>query len=196
MNKTPRRDDRRERLIEAAARLFHQQGYERTSVRQLAEAVGILSGSVFHHFDSKEDILLAVMSTTIDTMTRRLGEAARSASGTRERLLALIRTELDLLHGKTRHGVAVIFFQWNSLGTASQKRLLSMREEYENIWLETLQDARAECGLQADPFIARRLLTGANGWTIYWYHPDGPLSLDELANTILAMLTGPSCTAN
>ncbi len=190
MNNPPRQDDRRDRLIEAAARLFRKQGYERTSVRQLAEAVGILSGSVFNHFDSKEDILLAVMSTTITTMIERLSQAANSTSSTRQRLLALIRTELDLLHGNTRDGVSIIFFQWNSLSTENQKKLLSMREEYERMWLDALQSARDEGYLVADPFIARRLLTGANGWTIYWYHRDGALSLDELAGTILGMLTG------
>jgi len=190
LTRTPRQDDRRDRLIEAAARLFRKQGYERTSVRQLAEAVGILSGSVFHHFDSKEDILLAVMSTTITTMIERLREAAGSASTTRGRLLALIQTELDLLHGNTRDGVSIIFFQWNSLSNANQKELLAMREEYERIWLDALQAARDGGALNAEPFIARRLLTGANGWTIYWYHRDGALSLDELAGTILGMLTG------
>jgi TetR/AcrR family transcriptional regulator, cholesterol catabolism regulator len=190
LNRTPRQDDRRDRLIEAAARLFRKQGYERTSVRQLAEAVGILSGSVFHHFDSKEDILLAVMSTTITTMTERLSEAASSTSTTRDRLLALIRTELDLLHGKTRDAVSIIFFQWNSLSSENQKKLLAMREEYERIWLDALQAARDDGGLNAEPFIVRRLLTGANGWTIYWFHLDGALSLDELAGTILGLLTG------
>jgi len=188
LNKTPRLDDRRDRLIDAAARLFRQQGYERTSVRQLAEAVGILSGSVFHHFDSKEDILMAVMSTTIETMIERLSKASESASAPSQRLRELVRTELDLLHGDTRDGVAVAFFQWHSLGTHGQEQVLGQRAEYEAIWLDALEAARSAGLIDGEPFIIRRLLTGANGWTIYWYRPDGDLTIDGLANQILRLL--------
>lgn len=192
MNRTPRLENRREHLIQTAARLFNDQGYERTSVRQLAEAVGILSGSVFHHFDSKEDILLAVMTTTIETMTNRLQAASAASNDVSERLLALIRTELELLHGDTRHGVAVTFFQWHSLGETNQQHVLAMRADYERIWLDALGQAHASGLIHTDPFITRRLLTGANGWTIYWYRPDGRLDLDALAAEVRTLLTGPA----
>jgi TetR/AcrR family transcriptional regulator, cholesterol catabolism regulator len=191
MNRTPRLDDRRERLIEAAARLFHEQGYERTSVRQLAEAVGILSGSVFHHFDSKEDILMAVMSTTIDIMTSRLRNASKQSQSIDRRLYNLIRMELELLHGQTRHGVAVAFFQWHSLSSDNQKKVLRMRADYEAVWLDALTQARDIGLIHTDPFITRRLLTGANGWTIYWYRQDGAMNRDHLADEVQSMLTGP-----
>jgi len=188
LNKTPRLDDRRDRLIDAAARLFRQQGYERTSVRQLAEAVGILSGSVFHHFDSKEDILMAVMTTTIATMTERLRRASEQASDPLDRLRQLVHTELDLLHGDTRDGVAVAFFQWHSLGASGQEEVLGLRDDYEAVWLQALSEARDAGLTEGDPFIIRRLLTGANGWTIYWYRPGGKLDLDGLADQVLRLL--------
>ena len=192
MNRTPRLEDRRERLIQAAAELFYDHGYERTSVRQLAESVGILSGSVFHHFASKEDILLAVMTTTINAMTKRLRAASTASNNNCERLLGLIRTELELLHGVTRHGVAVTFFQWHSLGEANQQHVLALRADYEKIWLDVLGKAHASGSIHTDPFITRRLLTGANGWTIYWYQPGGQLDLDALAAEIRTLLTGPT----
>lgn len=159
-------------------------------MRQLAEAVGILSGSVFHHFDSKEDILMAVMKTTIITMTERLKQANEAASNPNDRLYRLIYCELDLLHGDVRDGVAVTFFQWESLGLDNQEKLLKMRAEYESVWLDTLHQARRKGLIHTDPFITRRLLTGAIGWTIYWYRPDGPLGLDDLADQVLVLLTG------
>ena len=189
MNRTPRLDDRRDRLIATAARLFREQGYERTSVRQLAEAVGILSGSVFHHFDSKEDILMAVMTTTIDIMTSRLADAAALDEQPLMRLHNLVRCELELLHGDTRDGVAVAFFQWHSLGKDNQTQVLSMRERYERVWMHALTAARQAGLFSTDPFITRRLLTGAIGWTIYWYRADGPLGLDGLAKEITHLLT-------
>ncbi len=188
MARTPRLDDRRERLLDAAARLFREHGYERTSVRQLAEAVGILSGSVFHHFSSKEEILLEVMRSTIERMISSLHEASVSADTTEARLFQLIRAELELLHGPTRDGVAVTFFQWHSLGPDKQRHILSMREEYENIWLEALQQALEQGLIDTDPFVTRRLLTGANGWTIYWYQAGGSMSLDDLAGQVCHLL--------
>ncbi|MDT8408806.1 MAG: TetR/AcrR family transcriptional regulator [Wenzhouxiangellaceae bacterium] len=191
MTRTPRLEDRRERLIQAAARLFNDHGYERSSVRQLAESVGILSGSVFHHFASKEDILLAVMTTTIETMTERLRAVTAASRDIPERLTGLIRAELELLHGNTRHGVAVTFFQWHCLGQDNQQQVLAMREEYEKVWLDALGQAHQAGLIHTDPFITRRLLTGANGWTIYWYRPGGALDLDALAQEVTTLLTGP-----
>ncbi len=188
MARTPRLDDRRERLLDAAARLFREHGYERTSVRQLAEAVGILSGSVFHHFSSKEEILLEVMRSTIDRMIAKLLDASESADSTEARLLKLIRAELELLHGPTRDGVAVTFFQWHSLGQDNQRRILAMRDAYEKIWLKALEQARQQGLIDTDPFVTRRLLTGANGWTIYWYKIDGKLTLDALAAQVCRLL--------
>ncbi len=195
MTRTPRLDDRRERLLDAAARLFREHGYERTSVRQLAEAVGILSGSVFHHFSSKEEILLEVMRSTIERMIARLREASDSGAAIEEKLFNLIRAELELLHGPTRDGVAVTFFQWHSLGQDNQRSILSMREDYEKIWLNALEQARKQGLIDTDPFVTRRLLTGANGWTIYWYKADGPLGLDALASQVCQLMLKPASVA-
>ena len=63
----PGEEGRRNELILTAARLFREQGYERTTVRELAGAVGLQSGSLFHHFRNKEEILLAVMANGIQS---------------------------------------------------------------------------------------------------------------------------------
>lgn len=67
------------RLLRAAAHLFKTKGYERTTVRELGSAVGIQSGSLFHHFKSKEDILLSVMEETIIINMARMHDALNSA---------------------------------------------------------------------------------------------------------------------
>src|SRR5690554_3183383 len=81
----------RGRLLAKAAHLFKEKGYERTTVRDIAREVGIQSGSIFHHFRSKEDILYAVMEETILFNTERMQAALAQAQGPKEKVLALIR---------------------------------------------------------------------------------------------------------
>ena len=178
----------RGRLLHEAAGLFRDKGYERTTVRDLAAAVGIQSGSLFHHFRTKEEILKAVMVETIRLNTA-LMQAAMDAAGTaREKLRALVRAELESVNGQTGEAMAVLVFEWRSLSEASQAEVLELRDIYEALWLDVLRTLGNENVLQADPFIVRRMLTGALSWTVTWYRPDGCLSLDDLTGQVLAMM--------
>ncbi|WP_111495663.1 TetR/AcrR family transcriptional regulator [Marinobacter bohaiensis] len=178
----------RGRLLHEAARLFREKGYERTTVRDLAAAVGIQSGSLFHHFRSKEDILKAVMEETIILNTELMRHALRQAATPRERLRALIRCELESINGQTGEAMAVLVFEWRSLSATSQQDVLHLRDVYEAMWLEVLGELKANGATAADPFLTRRMLTGALSWTVTWYRPDGPRSLDDLADDVMAML--------
>jgi AcrR family transcriptional regulator len=178
----------RGRLLREAARLFRDKGYERTTVRDLAAAVGIQSGSLFHHFRTKEEILKAVMVETIRLNTA-LMQAAVDAAGTRhDKLRALVRAELESINGQTGEAMAVLVFEWRSLSETSQAEVLELRGIYEALWLDVLGALSADKVLLADPFVVRRMLTGALSWTVTWYRPDGGLSLDDLTTQVMAMM--------
>ena len=104
-------DSARGKLLQMAAHLFRSKGYERTTVRDLAAAIGIQSGSIFHHFKSKEEILRSVMEETIVYNTALMRAALAEAQGTRERLLALIRCELQSIMGGTGEAMAVLVYE-------------------------------------------------------------------------------------
>ena len=183
-------DSARGRLLREAARLFRDKGYERTTVRDLAAAVGIQSGSLFHHFRTKEEILKAVMVETIRLNTALMQSAVDAAGSDREKLRALVRTELESINGQTGEAMAVLVFEWRSLSEGSQAEVLALRDIYEQIWLEVLQALQKEGLLHADPFIVRRMLTGALSWTVTWYKPErGGLTLDGLTDQIMAMMS-------
>jgi len=184
-------DSARGKLLQAAARLFRRKGYERTTVRDLATAVGIQSGSIFHHFKSKEEILRAVMEETVIYNTALMESALAEAGSLRERVLALIRCELQSIMGGTGEAMAVLVYEWRSLSEDSQAHILALRDRYEQLWLEVLQEARQAGCVQGDPFILRRFLTGALSWTTTWFRPDGPMSLDELAEEALTLVLHP-----
>ncbi|TBW56891.1 TetR/AcrR family transcriptional regulator [Marinobacter halodurans] len=178
----------RGRLLRAAARLFREKGYERTTVRDLAAAIGIQSGSLFHHFRSKEDILKAVMEETIILNTELMRHALRQATTAVGRMWALIRSELESINGQTGEAMAVLVFEWRSLSADSQRDILILRDAYEAMWLEVLGELKASGQITADPFLTRRMLTGALSWTVTWYRPDGPRNLDDMTDEVMAML--------
>ena len=178
----------RGKLLQMAAHLFRSKGYERTTVRDLASAIGIQSGSIFHHFNSKEEILRAVMDETIVYNTALMRSALAQARDTRERLLALIRCELQSIMGGTGEAMAVLVYEWRSLSEQGQAQILALRDTYEQLWLQVLGEAREAGYFKGDPFIQRRFLTGALSWTNTWFRPQGPMTLDQLAEEALSLV--------
>lgn len=181
-------DSARGKLLQTAAHLFRSKGYERTTVRDLASAVGIQSGSIFHHFKSKDEILRSVMEETIRYNTALMQASLDEVSTLRERVLALIRCELQSIMGGTGEAMAVLVYEWRSLSVESQQFILGLRDIYEQLWLDVLGEAKAAGYFKADPFILRQFLRGALSWTTAWFHPEGPLTLEQLAEEALSLV--------
>lgn len=178
----------RGRLLKEAARLFRDKGYERTTVRDLAAAVGIQSGSLFHHFRTKEEILKAVMVETIRLNTAIMQRTMEAADTDRDKLRALILCELESITGQTGEAMAVLVYEWRSLSPAAQAGVLVLRDIYERLWLDVLESLAAQGVVKAEPFVMRRMLTGALSWTVTWYRPNGVMTLTDLTDQVIAML--------
>ncbi|WP_369681768.1 TetR/AcrR family transcriptional regulator [Pseudomonas gingeri] len=181
-------DSARGKLLQTAAHLFRNKGYERTTVRDLASAIGIQSGSIFHHFKSKDEILRAVMEETIHYNTALMRASLAEAGSLRERVLALIRCELQSIMGGTGEAMAVLVYEWRSLSPEGQAKVLALRDVYEQIWLQVLGEARDAGYIKGDVFITRRFLTGALSWTTTWFRPQGSLTLEQLADEALMLV--------
>src|ERR1700682_5251172 len=96
--RAPRQDNRRVQLLDAAARLFRARGFHATSRRDIAKAVGMLSGSIYYHFDSKEEMLLAVYGEAARRGAEAVDEAvAAETAGPWERLEAACAAHLGAL---------------------------------------------------------------------------------------------------
>lgn len=175
------------RLLLKAAKLFKEKGYDRTTVRDLANAVGIQSGSIFHHFKTKEDILKAVVVETINLNTCRMRTMLGQSATPREKVLSLIKCELEAVLGITGDAMSVLVYEWRSLSEENQKEILQLRDEYEQLWIDALEAAKGEGGVVMDTFILRRFLTGALSWTTTWFNPEGNMTLDELAEHALLL---------
>ncbi|BDY04913.1 TetR/AcrR family transcriptional regulator [Ferrimonas sp. YFM] len=182
----------RGRLLTQAARLFRQKGYQSTTVRDLASAVGILSGSLFHHYKNKEAILKAVMVEGIHHTMARMRSELAAQSSTEGRLRALIACELDALNGDWGDAMAVVINEWRFLSDGGQQDILALREEYEQMWLDLLYQARKERLITASPKVLRKLLYGAITWTDKWFDSSGELSYQELTDAILQLAIKPA----
>ena len=175
------------KLLAQSAKLFREKGYERTTVRDLAAAVGIQSGSIFHHFKTKEDILKAVMEEVIVYNTHLMRQKLSEASSPRDEVLALITCELEAITGVTGDAMSVLVYEWRSLNEQNQLDILKLRDEYEALWLASLDKAKESGQITADTFILRRFLTGALSWTTTWFKRDGDISMEALAEEALLL---------
>lgn len=175
------------RLLMVAARQFRQKGFNRTTVRDIAAEVGILSGSIFHHFKNKDEILFDIMNEVVIAMNARLQMGLDDADTTQGKVRALIDNELQFIHGKTSDAAAVLIYEWRALSEPRQKQILEIRRSYDQLWETTLEMARLEGLTDVDPVCLRQLLHGAIIWTTNWYHAEGDISLDKLGSYVLSL---------
>ncbi len=175
------------RLLKSAARLFRTNGYERTTVRDLAKDIGIQSGSLFHHYPSKQDILRGVVEETILLNIEIMKLSLSLNQGIRDKLYGLILCELQSILVDNGAEMAVLVYEWRGLNDENQVQILKLRDEYERLWLDVLEEAYDQQYVSINPAMLRRLLTGSISWSINWFKPGGDLTLEALAEMILSM---------
>jgi AcrR family transcriptional regulator len=172
----------RDAVLRTAARLFREKGYERTTVRDVAKAVGLQSGSLFHHFASKTEILAEVMEQGLALSDAMLTRAVAEAADPEARLEALFRGYLiAMLSEECRDYMTVLLYDFRSLPPELALRVKRVRGALEERCQSDLERA-----LPPEQGRYRRRLTGkfvfgAMCWALQWYNPKGPLTLDELA---------------
>lgn len=170
-----------------AARLFCDQGYESTTVRMLADAMGIKSGSLFHHFNDKQEILFAVIESGMQHAMQIATQALEGLEQPRDRLYALARAHLStLLEDRDAHVVAI--YEWRSLTQASRQELVKLRDAYESIWTQVIAECQGKGLMAGNQGLQRRLALGALNWTVQWYRPGAGLEPDDLAQELVAMV--------
>ena len=179
---------RRHDILQVAAGLFRHRGYERTSVRQIADALGIKSGSLFYHFASKEEILVAVMEEGIRDVFGAVQVGVANERQLPQRLLAMVRCHLAGLLGPNLDALMVLVYEWRSLSAPAMRRVLEWRNRYEDLWDRELSAAAARRWVDADTLLVRQTVLGALNWTGQWYRSDRRLQVDELALRMFELL--------
>lgn len=183
--------NRRAELLRAAARLFVEKGFAATTTRDIAEAVGMRSGSPFYHFRSKQELLKEAMIDGLEAGRARIAGAIAGVTDPEQRLHLLVRTHLGtLLEGDCNS--PMLLNETRSLDAGSRAEIAAAFDRYQAPWQATL-DELAACGkLRSAAQPLRLFLFGMLNWAGHWYRPDGPLTVDQLADSAVAMLIGRS----
>jgi AcrR family transcriptional regulator len=179
-----RADDsgRRGQLLRESARLFREQGYHGTSVRDIAAATGLQSGSWVYHFKTKQDILAAVMVEGLQQALERIEAIAGEQLPPRERFRALLRTHLDTLLGPGQDFIPVLLYEWRSLDESGRARVIALQNRYEQAWDEVMRELKRAGDWTLPTRVDRLLMFGALNWIAQWYRPRGPLSVAQLVD--------------
>jgi TetR/AcrR family transcriptional regulator, cholesterol catabolism regulator len=191
---------RRAELLAAAAEVFAERGYAATTVREVADAAGILGGSLYYHFDSKESMVEEVLSTFLGDMWTGFDRVLDAGLGARQTLEALIAESFRCID-EHRHAV-VIYQKESRYLAASWERfgfLADSWRRYEEMWLALLDRGAAEGDFRSDldRGLVYRFIRDTVWVAASWYAPDGRLSAGEVAKQYLAMvLEGIQATAN
>lgn len=163
-------ETRREALLEAAAKLFGARGYENTSMRDIAAAFGVLPGSLYHHFESKEALFVAVYAKGVDRIIDAVELAVAGHADPWDRLEAACVAHLRTLLGRRSYAAAVIA-DWPGDDGPLRDELVRHRDRYEAVF-RALVDA-VPLAPEVDRRHLRLALLGALNWTLTWYRPGG-----------------------
>lgn len=177
--------DRRQQIILEAARLFAQKGFEGTSMRDIATATGILAGSLYHHFTSKEELFVAVHAAGMEVLIKTVLEAVHGIEDPWERLDAAAAAHCTALLETGDLMIMVVPKFPASIGQYRDE-LVRQRDEYEKIIADLVVALPLPEGVDARIF--RLHLLGALNWTQTWYRPNSRIPPAEIGRQLVRML--------
>ncbi|MFF8944999.1 TetR/AcrR family transcriptional regulator [Streptomyces sp. NPDC014864] len=182
--------DRRHDLLRTAAEVFAEQGYNATTVRTIADHAGMLAGSLYYHFDSKESMLEEILRTFLDELWDGYGTVLDAGLGPRETLEALVTESFREID---RHRAAVAIYQKESRQLVTQERFAFLAESqrrFEKAWLATLERGAADRVFRADLDVrlTYRFVRDTVWVAASWYRPGGQHSPEEIARQYLSMV--------
>jgi AcrR family transcriptional regulator len=181
---------RRAELLGLAAEMFAERGFRATTVRDIADAAGILSGSLYHHFDSKESMIDEILTTFLDELFGRYREIVAAGMGPRATLEAVVVASFESID--RRHAeVAIYQNESRHLSQFERFRYIEDRNaEFHKLWTGILED-----GVRAGVFrpdldvdLVYRFIRDTVWVAVHWYRPGGALPAKAVAEQYLGIL--------
>ena len=176
--------NREEAIRVAALRIFREKGYHGASMQDIADAVGLLKGSLYHYIESKEELLARVFEGALEDTLADLGKIAAGNGSARERMRAMVRA-YALAIVRNLDAVGVYLREWRALPSRDlavvRERRRAMRRLFEGVIADGM---RARDFARGDTKLAALAIVGMCNWLYEWYRPRGTKSADEIANEL------------
>jgi TetR/AcrR family transcriptional regulator, cholesterol catabolism regulator len=183
--RTPHADSRLPRLLDEAARLFRTRGFEGTSMRDIARAVGMLPGSLYWHFETKEALLAAVYVKGVQQISGAVQAAVDQHDDPWERLEAACVAHLEAILHDDDYAQVVIRVRPADVPVV-QESLVELRNGYEALFTRLV--ALLPLARGTDRRALRLMLIGAMNWSQTWYRPGGRFNPRSIARKFIALL--------
>ncbi|MBN3510741.1 TetR family transcriptional regulator KstR2 [Mycolicibacterium nivoides] len=183
---------RRDELLDLAATMFAERGLKATTVRDIADSAGILSGSLYHHFKSKEQMVEEVLKDFLDWLFARYQEILDRETTPLGRLTGLFMTSFEAI--EHRHAQVVIYQdEAKRLSSIPQFDFVDERNrEQRKMWVDILQQGISDGSFRQDIDVdlVYRFIRDTTWVSVRWYQPGGPLSAEEVGRQYLAIVLG------
>ena len=175
----------RERIISVAETLFNKQGFDGSSMRDIAAAASMQPASMYYHFSSKEELLWAVWQKGGVELLNRVNDAIAPVTDPWQRMeIACIAHTTGLLDWRRANQSLFIMPPWH-YPEGIKARVIALRDEYEKIFIGLIDDLPLRKGI--DRRYLRLTVIGALSWSLFWFKKerDSPATI---AKQILSML--------
>jgi AcrR family transcriptional regulator len=172
---------RQREIIDAAAEIFYRKGYSETSVQDVADAVGILKGSLYYYIDSKEDLLFQMLLEVHEDAKSVVTDTAALDIPPLDRLRTYIQRHVEYnAHNLAK--IAVYYHDFGLLTPERRKAIVGQRNFYEDFVKSLIKEAqqRGEVDETIDPALISNAVFGIANWLYTWYKPDGSASPEYL----------------
>jgi AcrR family transcriptional regulator len=175
-------NDPRQEILRTAARLFQQQGYDGTSMNDVAAALKLSKGGLYHHFQSKDEILFNLMDHAMNITQERVINPAKLITDPEERLRTVIRLHIEVVLSVRDREITVMLHENHPLPPPLGARINARKKDYVHFMeglIAAVQKARGSRS-GVTPRAAAFALLGMINWIYQWYRPDGKLQEHDL----------------
>jgi TetR/AcrR family transcriptional regulator, cholesterol catabolism regulator len=190
--------DSRQEILRTAARLFQQRGYDATSMNDVAAALKLSKGGLYHHFQSKDEILYEIMMHAMEITEERVLNPVRSIADPEDRLRTLIRLHIEVVLSPRDREITVMLHENHPLPPSLRKRINARKKDYvhflENLMTEVQKKAHTRTQNHSrgrvSPRAAAFALLGMINWIYQWYKPEGDLHAQNLIPQFTDLIFG------
>lgn len=172
----------RRAIIKASLKLFKKNGYYPTAVKDIADEAGVTKGAFYHHFETKEDVLLLIHQDYLDYQLEAIRQVLDQGGSAKDRLAGIIASILEAL-GKYHENVAIFFQERRFLSGPKFEDVRVKREQLEDSFRALVEEgvANGEFRKDLDVPVTCLALIGMCAWSYQWYSPRGRLQLDTVS---------------